>query len=270
LKLAAKSFFFKALRPRITACLAVGQDNDDYWRHYFGEAFPIFPCVYAVDNDFFRRACAAASIHREELRSSLHLDPARPIILFAAKLIPRKRCADLLEAYFELCNSISPQVRPYLLVIGDGNERTTLEARVRQVSAEDVRFLGFRNQTELPRFYDLCNVFVLPSIHEPWGLAINEAMNAGRPVVVSDQVGCLRDLVHPGINGAVFPAMNIHALAESLRALLNNSATLKTMGSESLRLVAGYSFQQNIAGLRKALHAFCPALQSLNRGYFHE
>lgn len=58
----------------------------------------------------------------------------------------------------------------------------------------------------MPRFYDLYNVFVLVSVHEPWGLAINEVMNVGRPVIVSDQVGCHRNLVQNGVNGYVVKA----------------------------------------------------------------
>ena len=65
----------------------------------------------------------------------------------------------------------------------------------------DVRFLGFRNQSEMPAFYDLCDLFVLPSHFEPWGLVINEAMNAGKPVIVSDCVGAAPDLVQTGRNG---------------------------------------------------------------------
>src|SRR2546430_3298455 len=83
-----------------------------------------------------------------------------------------------------------------------------------------VKFLGFRNQSELPSFYDLCDVFVLPSTSEPWGLVVNEAMAAGRPVVVSDQVGCARDLVQNGLNGFIFPVGDVEALAHALTRVL--------------------------------------------------
>jgi glycosyltransferase involved in cell wall biosynthesis len=258
LKLAVKKLFFNLLKPRISAVLSIGEENAVYWKHHFGEEFPVFPCVYAVDNEFFHRECAAASKTREEFRTSLGLDPARPVILFAAKLIPRKRCGDLVEAYLRL--TVSSEVRPYLLIVGDGEERAMLEARVAQarsgqVRSGDIRFLGFRNQSELPRFYDLANVFVLASVDEPWGLSINEAMNAGRPVIVSDQVGCQRDLVHPGVNGDAIPAGDTEALSESLRVVLGDEHKAQAMGAESLRMIANYSFEQNVVGLRQALHA---------------
>jgi glycosyltransferase involved in cell wall biosynthesis len=51
----------------------------------------------------------------------------------------------------------------------------------------------------------MATVFVLPSRHEPWGLIVNEVMNAGRAVIVSDDVGSQADLVEDGVEGCVFP-----------------------------------------------------------------
>ncbi len=68
-----------------------------------------------------------------------------------------------------------------------------------------IRFCGFRNQSELPRFFDLATVFVLPSRHEPWGLIVNEVMNAARPVIVSDDVGCAPDLITDGCDSFIDP-----------------------------------------------------------------
>ncbi len=117
----------------------------------------------------------------------------------------------------------------------------------------NIRFLGFRNQTELPRFYDLCNVFVLASVDEPWGLVVNEVMNAARPVIVSDQVGCHQNLVQNGVNGYVVKACDTRVLADSLRAVLAGEQTGQTMGAESLKMIQRYSFDENVAGIREAL-----------------
>lgn len=258
MKLTLKRYFFKLLKPRISAVLSIGEENSTYWKHNFGDKFPQFPCHYAVDNEFFQTECAAASQTREEFRSALGLDPERPVILFAAKLIPRKRCLDLLEAYLQLSKSADLQPLPYLLIVGDGAERAKLENRANEAYPGNVRFLGFRNQSELPRFYDLCDVFVLVSVHEPWGLAINEVMNAGRPVVVSDKVGCRKDLVHPGKNGCVVSSGDVDALARSLHTMLSGKQLCQAMGAESLRIIAGYNFDQNVEGLRQALHAVTP------------
>jgi glycosyltransferase involved in cell wall biosynthesis len=251
--LAAKRVLAGLLRLATSGVLAVGRANERYWRHYFGPDVPIVTMRYAVDNDFFRRKALEAAPHRERFRSELGLDPGRPVILFASKLLTRKRCIDLVDAYTRLAPSCETDPSAYLLIVGDGEERSHLEARARESGLSGIRFIGFRNQTELPQFYDLCDVFVLPSIHEPWGLIVNEVMNVGRPVVVTDQVGCQPDLVHDGFNGFVYPALDVDALTECLRRLVDDPALRATMGENSLRIIQQYSFEEDVAGLRRAL-----------------
>ena len=251
--LAAKRIFANLLRPAIAGVVTIGKANEKYWKHYFGEEFPLTRMPFAVDNDFFRRKALEAAPHRESLRRELGLEPGRPVILFASKLLTRKRCIDLIEAFIRLAPSPETSLAAYLLIVGDGEERAHLEARVRESGLASIRFLGFRNQSELPQFYDLCDVFVLPSIHEPWGLIVNEVMNVGRPVVVTDQVGCQPDLVHDGFNGFVYPAFDVDALSRCLRRLLDDPALRATMGENSLRIIQQYSFEEDVAGLRRAL-----------------
>jgi len=142
---------------------------------------------------------------------------------------------------------------PYLLIVGDGEQRHSLEAHVRQLGLTGVRFLGFRNQSELPRFFSLADVFVLPSRHEPWGLIVNEAMASGCAVIVSTEVGAHADLVTHGVEGCVFPAGNIAALTESLRTVFASPEIPQRMGQSARRRIAHWGFEQNIRGLRQAL-----------------
>jgi glycosyltransferase involved in cell wall biosynthesis len=245
-KLAAKEAFFRMLRPQVSAVLAIGGANERYWRHYLGEEMAIFRVPYAVDNDFFQRRAAEAMAGRDALRAELGLEPGRPVILFASKLQERKQCADLVEAH-----RLLGEPRPYLLIVGDGEERRRLEDQA--AGNPYIRFLGFRNQTELPSYFDLCDVFVLPSRHEPWGLVVNEVMNAGRAVVVSDDVGCQQDLVREGETGAVYPVGDVAALARAIERVLATPQTAARMGTAARGHIARFSFEQDLAGLREAL-----------------
>lgn len=251
--LAAKRLLATVLRLGVRAVVPIGKLNQEYWKHYFGPNFPMFSMPYAVDNDFFRRKALEAAPLRETLRSELGLKPGRPVVLYASKLQTRKRCIDLVEAYIRLAPSPGLDPPSHLLIVGDGEERQNLEARVRQSGLSGIHFLGFRNQTELPRLYDLCDIFVLPSYNETWGLVVNEVMNAGRPIVVTDQVGCQPDLVHDGFNGFVYPAFDVEALSHCLRRLIDDPSLRAAMGENSLRLIQRYSFEQDVAGLRQAL-----------------
>lgn len=245
-----------ALRPlfrSIDGFLSIGEANTAYYRHYSVPQEKIFPMPYAVDNQFFQTQSRAASSRREEFRSSLGLDPGRSVILYASKLVSWKRPRDLWMAYKLLSKDGKKEPSPYLIFVGEGDERAALEAETRRTGWLSVKFLGFRNQTELPAFYDLCDVFVLPSEHEPWGLVVNEVMNGKRPVIVSDQVGAAADLVHHGETGFVYPIGDVDALATCLRTIVKNPDLARIIGERARTRVSLYDFTTDWQGLHLAL-----------------
>lgn len=252
-KLAAKSAFFSTLKHLVDAVLPIGTLNSEYWRHYLGEDFPQFLMPYAVDNAYFQQRCREARLRREELQQELGLDPARPVILFASKLQRRKLCGDLLQAYLRLSPGVGVEPHPYLVIVGDGEERPTLEKEAAASGLKSIRFCGFRNQSELPRFFDLATVFVLPSRHEPWGLIVNEVMNAVRAVIVSDDVGCQPDLITDGVEGCVFPVGNVVALTEALKRVLATPETAVEMGHRGFDRIQRWNYEEDVRGLRSAL-----------------
>ncbi len=246
----AKQIFLNWLFPKITAFLYVGTLNRQFYEKYGVNKERLFPMPYAVDNDLFQKQALVAHERQESLRESLNLESGRPMILYAAKLIDVKRPQDLLAAYRLLSSDGVQEPKPYLLFVGDGALRPQLEAAAKATGWNSIRFLGFRNQSEMPAMYDLCNVFVLPSSFEPWGLAINEVMNAGKAVVVSDQVGCVADLVVKGENGCIFPVGDIKLLAEGIQWAIANA---EIAGQASLKRIQTWSFSQNIAGIKDSL-----------------
>ena len=250
----AKQGFFAWLGRIVDAFLTIGTLNREYYRHYGIGKERIFPMPYAVDNRLFQSHVQKAAPHREDLRGSLGLKVGRPIVLFVGKLIERKRPRDLLEAYARMQGG-SAGAPPYLLYIGEGELRTQLEARAAVLGLDSVKFLGFKNQSELPAFYDLCDLFVMPTVYEPWGLVVNEVMNAGRAVVISDEVGCAPDLVENGINGLVFQARDVADLSRALSEILADPARLTQMGVKSLERINQWSFEEDVQGLRAALQA---------------
>lgn len=254
-KLAAKKLFFRTLSQMIDGVLPIGTLNSEYWRYYLGSDVPQFLVPYAVDNDYFQRRSAEASSRREELYRELDLSPDRPVILFASKLQRRKRADDLLEAYKRLSSGPGQEPHPYLVIVGDGEQRESLERAAQQTGFRSIRFCGFKNQSELPRYFDIATVFVLPSRHEPWGLIVNEVMNAGRAVIVSDEVGSQRDLITDGVEGAVFPAGSVEGLADAIRRTLAGPETAAEMGRRGLERINRWGFAEDVRGFRQALAA---------------
>ena len=252
-KRALKNLLFPLLRHAIAAVLPIGSLNAAYWSRYFGTEVPQFPMPYAVDNAYFAQLAESAAPLEAALREELQLRDGRPVILFASKLQARKHADHLVEAYARFIVHQPAATRPYLVIVGEGEERARLEERCRELHLDDTRFAGFRNQSELPRFFRLADVFVLPSRHEPWGLVVNEAMAAGCPVIVSTDVGCHADLVTDGVEGCVFPAGDIEALTAALYRVFRTADTARTMGQAARRRVASWSFEDDVRGLRQAL-----------------
>ena len=252
LKDAIKPYLFRRLDRSIDAYLAIGAANAAYYAALGVAADKIHPMPYAVDNRWFRARILEAGQSRQRLRAALGIAPDALVVLSAAKLLARKRPLDLLEAFLK-----ADSKEAALLYAGDGEMAETIRARL-DADEKRVRLLGFQSQAQMAALYDLADVMVLPSERESWGLVVNEAMNGACAIVVSDRVGAGLDLVREGENGAVFPVGDITALGAILRDLLTHRERLAAMGEASLRIVAEWSFAQDIAGLRAALHAVLP------------
>ena len=201
----------------------------------------------AVDNDWWTKNAAKAD--RDAVRAEWKVPPDASVVLFCAKLQPWKGPGDLLAA-FALANVPDS----YLVFAGEGPERGNLELRALGLGiGERVRFLGFVNQSRLPAVYHAADFFVLPSLFEPFGLVVNEAMLCGLPVAVSDRVGARFDLVSPGENGYEFPAGNVEALAEILGEILQDRAKIARMSIAARRRMETWSPREYVASMVRAV-----------------
>jgi glycosyltransferase involved in cell wall biosynthesis len=253
LKRAVKRWFFPGLGKIVDGFLAIGTMNRHYYREHEVASDRIFMTPYAVDNAFFQARAAESASKREQLRAALGLEPGRPVILYAGKMTSRKRPDDLLDAYIRLSQDGRLEPCAYLLYVGDGELRRGIEARACETGWRTIKCLGFKNQTEMPAFYDLCDLLVIPSLIEPWGLVVNEAMNAGKAVITSDNVGCAPDLVRHGENGLVYKTGDSADLSEALRDTLADAQRCREMGQRSLNIINRWSFEEDVQGLRAAL-----------------
>jgi glycosyltransferase involved in cell wall biosynthesis len=207
----------------------------------------IFLLPTAVDNDWWTEQ--AAKVDRRAARSAWKIPPEGKVALFCAKLQSWKGPMDLLEAFARAGVPDS-----CLVFAGDGPERGHLERRAAELGLADrVRFLGFVNQSQLPSVYCAADLFILPSLFEPFGLVINEAMLCGLPIVVSDRVGAKFDLVRPGENGYVFPAGDIAALAAILGEILPDADKRARLGAAARRRMETWSPREYTDSVARAV-----------------
>lgn len=233
---------------RFRAVLYVGSANREYFALHGVPAERLFHSPHAVDNARFFAARASAQAEAPAWRRSLGIPEGDRVVLFAGKFEDKKRPLDLLRAF----RDARPE-RASLLYVGSGLQEAELRAAA--AGMPNVFFSPFRNQSRMPVTYAACDVFVLPSFGpaETWGLAVNEAMCMGRPVIVSDHVGCARDLVLPGETGLTFPAGDVAALAAALRTALAEPSRLNAWGARANEHIRAFSYENATAGLLAAL-----------------
>jgi glycosyltransferase involved in cell wall biosynthesis len=204
-----------------------------------------------VDNDRFVGAASVTSDQKTEIRRRYSIPADQPSVLYAAKFLQRKRPFDLLEAALRL--RAETQCSFTVIMAGSGELERELRDFCARHALENVVFTGFINQSELPDLYAVSDVFVLPSEHEPWGLAVNEAMCAGLPIVVSREVGCVADLVQHGVNGFTPSAGDVNGLAGALRQLVEDADLRRRQGAASLARISHWGYKQCLDGIRSAL-----------------
>jgi len=237
----------RLLFRQFSAFAFVGEANRSYFRALGVPDGRLFFAPHSVDHTLFD---PLRPDHREaalRLRSGLGIAPSTRVVLYAGKLVAAKQPRGLLEAFLAL----NPRDAA-LVFVGEGPEKTSLESRAAGDRGR-VHFLPFANQSEMPSRYLAADIFALPSggCFETWGLSVNEAMHMGLPCLVSDRVGCQRDLVTDGVTGWVFQSTDTLELRDKLAAALA-SAPSEFRPRVAAR-IAGYTYERTTAGLLSAL-----------------
>lgn len=234
---------------------AIGSANRAYYRALGVPEDKIFDVPYTVDNDRFIKAANLSRGERAEVRARFGISAGSPVVLYASKLMRRKHPDDVIHAMARLRNH-TPS--PTLLMIGTGEMEQELRDLASSLLMENVVFGGFINQTELPKIYAASDIFVLPSENEPWGLIVNEVMCAGIPVVVSDEVGCVPDLLKEGVNGFQMKAGDAGSLAIAIKKLLTDDIKRREMGAASLAIIRNWDYKRCQMGIIAALSRCVP------------
>ncbi|MFH1066297.1 MAG: glycosyltransferase family 4 protein [bacterium] len=196
----------------------IGSLSEKHYRRLGVKNKKMTKVFYAVDVDFFARYADQWLPQREELREKMGIPADAHVLMFCGKLHPPKNPLIITESIRLLPEEIREKL--WLFVVGDGELRAAFEKEARLYLGDRARFVGFKNQSELGEFYSIADTFILPSSYgETWGLVVNEAMQFGLNIIVSDRVGCAVDLVLPSSSGRVFPSDKAEALAEAIAEL---------------------------------------------------
>lgn len=235
-----KDCMLKWVYSHVDKAFYVGNANKAYFlRHGLSEEQLIF-APHAIDNQRFERTVPQP----QSIRTLLGINEDSIVILFAGKFESKKDPEILLNAFSDAnLNNIE------IIFVGNGLLESKLKALGAGSSkAANIHFLDFQNQADMPSIYASCDLFCLPSIGpgETWGLAVNEAMACAKAVLVSDRVGCAKDLVKDGVNGTIFRAGNRKDLMNKLYQLCQSKTELMQMGIQSKAIIANWSIEKQV------------------------
>ena len=236
-KALARKLFLRWVYRHIDHALFVGKANRTYFEAMGLQSQQLHFAPHAIDNQRF-----GVSVDRT-FRRSLGFAENEVVYLFAGKLETKKNPALLIRAFAAL-----QQPNTRLWLVGNGPLESELNDLILSLPLQTqalIHHTPFVNQLDMPAVYQSADVFVLPSKGpgETWGLAVNEAMSSGLPVIVSDRCGCASDLVEPGVNGWMFNSDDKDSLMESMKKL-TDWQVIKEMGKKSREHIAPWNFTQ--------------------------
>lgn len=152
----------------------------------------------------------------------------RTVVFTVSYLLPRKGIDILIKAFKELKRDDTT-----LIIAGKGKYETKLKTLARGDSR--IKFLGYVDGVDKARYYKWADIFVLPTLWDPWGVVVNEAMYFGLPIISTDAAGSSDHLIKD--NGFVVQAGDKNALKEALTALLDDEKLRNKMGKRSKDLI---------------------------------
>lgn len=233
---------------RSDALLYIGKSNRQAYLYYGADPSRLFFSPYSVDVEAMD-ASRRRRIENGGIPKTWRVPDGRLVLLFVGKLTPRKHP----EAVLDLAGDCELRDRIHIVFAGSGPLEGSLRARAAREGLNNVTFLGFVNQSELPSVYAAADLFVMPSEREPWGLVLNEAMAAGVLPIVSDGVGAAPDLISDGETGFIFPSGNWDRLAQVVRRIVNDEVDRVRMARAARERAAQFSHTAAAQGVISAL-----------------
>jgi len=241
-----KPWLLRRLLAQVDGVMPMGRLGQAYFAKFNVESHRMFLVPYEPDGAPFRQRHSALAA---KLLNRHNLPPGRRL-LYSGRLAPIKRVDLLINAFIRIA-SAHPQWT--LIVAGDGPLRFQLQEQSPLPLRDRIRYIGFCDEQEIPALYSICDALALPSDSEPWGVVINEAAEAGLPIVASDVVGAAHELVINGTNGRIFPAGDVTALEDALCAIMTPEVNERYRRHMHATLADWKRRADPIAGIRSAL-----------------
>jgi len=204
----------------------------------------IFNQYLTVDVDNFIEKQFDGLKCREKIRSSYNINNSI-VLNYTGRLISKKGIENLIIA-IKLLNQ---KYDLFLFIIGEGNFKQELE-EISDEIIDRVIFTGHVDPYELYKYYYASDIFVLPTLDDPWGLVVNEAMACQLPIIVTDAAGCSADLIKN--NGYIIKAGDVKELTKAIEDLIDPK-TRRLFGKNSRKIISKWTYNESANSFRELI-----------------
>jgi glycosyltransferase involved in cell wall biosynthesis len=151
-------------------------------------------------------------------------------ILYAGSLYALKGVPFLIRA---IAHVRKKKIKANLTIVGEGAQKGALTALAKALRIEKhVKFEGFVPNSKMPRYYNCCDIFCFPTLGEPFGKAVAEAMACGKPVIATN-IGGPAEIIQDGVDGILVPPSNPEAIAQQIVRLIENRNERRRLGERA-------------------------------------
>ncbi|MEO8102762.1 MAG: glycosyltransferase family 4 protein [Betaproteobacteria bacterium] len=219
--------------PQLKAVICISEMVKQNVMHHYGLAADRLHVIYGdIDSNQFHPMLR--DLHRTTLRKSLNIPADAPVAIFVGSGFERKGATGFLETVARVRGL-------HGLIVGhDKRLPRYRDLAVRLGVADRVRFTG--GIKDVRPYYGASDVFLMPTLYEPFGLVFGEAMACGLPAITSPQAGAA-DWIRSGENGFVVDPLDIAALAGAVERALADPA----MGRRARATVVPYTREATAA-----------------------
>ena len=210
--------------------------TDEVLGHYGVSKEKIYRYPFSSIREKDIRADVVTDAEKERLRTELGVREKRNIIC-VGQFIHRKGIDLLLKALPSVPGDVGVHI------VG-GQATGEYGALVRENRLDNVHFVNFLNNNALNKYYDMADLFVLPTREDIWGLVVNEAMARGLPIITTDNCGAGVELVRD--NGVIIPTESVDELAKAINNCISDKRLLSQMSAQSLKIIKAYTIESMV------------------------
>jgi glycosyltransferase involved in cell wall biosynthesis len=249
LKWLLKSLAYPSLFKLYSTAHPVGQQAGEYLKRFGFKESSLFCFPYGVNHQWFARE---SSIHRgelERLRISWGLPPNARVVCGVIKFSEREDPLTLVKAYLRAREEL-PELA--LLLVGDGPLKGVVQEAAGKQLGKGIILTGYLNYSVLPSVYAASDLFV-HTARGAWEVSVNEALACGLPVVASDQVGSVNELVIPNRLGRSFKYGDVDDLARCIMCVLKDAELLERASKQGMESLVKWDYPATATRLQAAL-----------------